>query len=59
MQWSGAEQDHTFGELDKNKGGKDLENQKEAINMMMMFEWMLQEQRAISEIAAMVERLMQ
>ena len=36
-----------------------MENQPEASNMMMMFECMLQEQRAMSEIAASVERLVQ
>ena len=40
-------------------GGKEMENQPEANNMMMMFERMLQEQRAMSEIAATVERLVQ
>ena len=42
-----------------NTGGKEMENQPEANNMMMMFERMLQEQRAMSEIAAAVERLVQ
>ena len=36
-----------------------MENQPGATNMMMMFERMLQEQRAMSEIAASVERLVQ
>ena len=36
-----------------------MENQLEASNMMMMFERMLQEQRAMSEIVAIVERLVQ
>ena len=36
-----------------------MENQPEASNMMMMFERMLQEQRAMSEIEASVERLVQ
>ena len=40
-------------------GGKEMENQPGATNMMMMFERMLQEQRAMSEIAASVERLVQ
>ena len=38
-------------------GGKEMENQSEASNMMMMIERMRQEQRAMSEIAATVERL--
>ena len=40
-------------------GGKEMENQPEANNMMAMFEWMLQEQCTMSEIAAAVERLVQ
>ena len=36
-----------------------MESQPGASNMMMMFERMLQEQRAMSEIAASVERLVQ
>ena len=36
-----------------------MENQPAAKNMMAMFERMLQEQRAMSEIAATVERLVQ
>ena len=42
-----------------NTGGKEMENQPEANNMMMMFERMFQEQRAMSEIAAAVEQLVQ
>ena len=38
-------------------GGKEMENQPEANNMMMMFERMLQEQCSILEIVAAVERL--
>ena len=38
-------------------GDKEMENQPKADNMMAMFEQMLQEQRAMSEIAAVVERL--
>ena len=44
------------GEPDVKPGGKEMENQPEANNMMMMFERILQEQRAMSEIAAAVER---
>ena len=40
-------------------GGKEMENQPEASNMMMMFERMLQEQRSMSEIAAAVEQFVQ
>ena len=40
-------------------GGKEMENQPGANNMMAMFERMLQEQRATSEIAAVVERIVQ
>ena len=58
-QRSGAERHDTFGEPDVKTGGKEMENQQEGNNMMMMFEWMLQEQRAMSEIAATVERLVQ
>ena len=36
-----------------------MESQTESNNMMMMFERMLQEQHAMSEIAAVVERLVQ
>ena len=32
-------------------GGKEMENQPRANNMMVMFEWMLKEQHAMSEIA--------
>jgi hypothetical protein len=34
-----------------------MENQPEASNMVMMFERMLQEQRLMSEIAVVAERL--
>ena len=37
-------------------GGKEMENQREANNMLAMFEQMLQEQRAMSEIAETVEQ---
>ena len=41
-------------------GGKEMENQQEAMNMMMMmFERMLQEQREMSEITTVVQRLVQ
>ena len=39
--------------------GKEMENQQKAINMMMMFERMLQEQRDMSEITTVVQRLVQ
>jgi hypothetical protein len=35
-----------------------MENQQEPINMMTLFKRMLQEQRAMSEVASVVERLM-
>jgi hypothetical protein len=47
MQRSGAEKLDTSGELDVNMGGKEMENQPEASNMVMMFERMLQEQRSM------------
>ena len=40
-------------------GGKEMENQHETNNMMTMFERMLQEQDAISKIAAAIQRLVQ
>ena len=40
-------------------GSKDMENQQEANNMMTMFEQMLQEQHTMSEVALVVERLVQ
>ena len=42
-------------------GGKEMESQQEAMStmMMMMFEQMLPEQRAMSEITAVVKRLVQ
>ena len=58
-QRSGAERHDTSGKPDVKPGGKEMENQLDASNMMMMFEWMLQEQCAMSEIAATVERLVQ
>jgi hypothetical protein len=57
MQRSGAEKLDTSGEPDVNTGGKEMENQPEASNMAMMFERMLQEQRLMSKIAAVAERL--
>ena len=48
-----------MGEPDVKTGAKEMENQQEANNMMAMFERMLQEQRATSEIAAVVEWFMQ
>ena len=59
-QRSGGERHHTSGEPDVKPDGKEMENQQpEPNNMMMMFERMLQEQRAMSEIAAAVERPVQ
>ena len=60
-QRSGAERHDTFvgDKPDVKPGGKEMENQPEASNMMMMFEQMLQEQRAMSEIAVVVEWLLQ
>jgi hypothetical protein len=40
---SGAERLDTSGEPDVKPGGKELENQPEASNMVMMFEPMIQE----------------
>jgi hypothetical protein len=57
MQRSGAEKLDTSGEPGVKKGGKEMENQQEASNMVMMFERMLQEQRLMSEIATVAERL--
>ena len=59
MERSGAKRRDTFGEADVKPSGKEMENQPEASNMMMMFERMLQEQRSMSEIVAVVERLVQ
>ena len=53
---SGAVQHDTSGELDVKAGGKEMENQQ---SMMMMFERMLQEHRAMSEVGAAVEWLVQ
>ena len=40
-------------------GGKEMENQQEANDMVRMFERMLQEQRAMLEVVAAVKRLVQ
>ena len=41
-------------------GGKEMENQQEAMStMMMMFERMLPEQREMSEMTMVVQRLVQ
>ena len=58
-QRSGAERRDTFGEPDVKTGGKEMENQQKANMMMMMFERMLQEQREMSEITTIVQRLVQ
>ena len=55
----GAKRHDTSGEPDVKPGGKEMENQPEASNMMIMFEQMLQEQCAMSEIAVAIERLVQ
>ena len=36
-----------------------MENQQVKVNMMLMFEWMMQEQRAMLEVAVAVGRLVQ
>ena len=59
-QRSGAERHDTVGEPDMKTGGKEMENQQEVMNTMMtMFERMLDEQRAMSEITTVVKRLVQ
>ena len=58
-QRSGAERHNTFGEPDVKPGGKEMENQREPNNMMMMFERMLRQQRVMFEIVAVVQWLMQ
>ena len=59
-QRSGAERHDTSGEPDVKAGGKEMENQQEAMSiMMMMIERMQQEQRAMSEMKSAVERLVQ
>ena len=40
-------------------GSKEMENEQDSNNMMRMFERMLQEQRVMSEVVVVVERLMQ
>ena len=35
-----------------NVGGKEMENQQMQMNMILMLKWMLQEQRAMSKVAA-------
>jgi hypothetical protein len=57
MQRFGAERLDTSGEPNVKPGGKEMENQPEVSNMMMMFERMLQEQRSMSEIGAVTEWL--
>ena len=57
-QRSDAERHDIVGEPDVKTGGKGIENQQEAMNMMMMMvERMQQEQRAMTEMKAAVERL--
>ena len=56
-QQSRAERHDTSGEPGVKPGGKEMENQPEPNNMMMIFERMLKEQRAMSEIAVAVEWL--
>jgi hypothetical protein len=47
----------TSGEADMKWVNKDMENQPAEINMMVLFERMLQEQRAQSEAASTFERI--
>ena len=49
----------TSGEPDVKMGGKEMENQQEANNMMRILERMLQEQQAMLEVLAIVEWLVQ
>ena len=58
-QWSNVERHDTFGEPNVKTGDKEMENQQEAVNMMMMFEWMLQEQHKMLEITSVVQWLVQ
>ena len=58
-QRSRAKRHDTLGEPNLKPGGKEMENQPAANNMMAMFEQILQEQPAMSEIAAAVEWLVQ
>ena len=58
-QRSGAERHDTVGEPVIKTGGKEMENQQKANMMMMMFERMLQEQREMSEMTTVVQRLVQ
>ena len=50
---------NTVGEPDVKASGKETENQQAHVNMMPMFERMLQKQHAMSEVAAVVEWLVQ
>ena len=59
MQRFRAVRHNILGELDMKTGGKEMKNQQKAINMMLMFERMLQEQREMSEIMTVVQRLVQ
>jgi hypothetical protein len=52
---SGAVRHNTSGELDVNQVNKKMENQPAQINMMVLFERMLQEQHAQSEAVSAVE----
>ena len=47
----------TSDEPDVNTGGKEMDNQQAQVTMVLMFNRMLQEQRAISEVTVAVERL--
>ena len=58
-QRSDAKRHETFGEPDVKTGDKEMENHQEANNMISMFELMLQEQHAMSEVVAAVEQLVQ
>jgi hypothetical protein len=57
MSGSRAKRHDTSGEPDVKPGGKEMENQPEASNMVMMFERMLLEQRSMPEIATAAEWL--
>jgi methyl coenzyme M reductase subunit C-like uncharacterized protein (methanogenesis marker protein 7) len=57
MQRSEAGRRDDIGEPDVKPGGKEMENQPEVNNMMKMFERILQDQRSMSEIAVVADRL--
>ena len=60
MQRFDTKRHDTIGESNMKMGDKEMENQEEVIDMMMMmFNRMLQEQGAMTEIKSAVERLVQ